>query len=128
MVVLVQQSTVSKLTLQLNLKWVTSSHFQQAAGALEEEEVTAVTNNTTITISAAMTNGVTSVVATRKRAQLTDQNKNILLRKLQKGGIKTLKTENNSGVSDTSVVVRRSFEDVSTVGGQVSFSWCKRNL
>ena len=93
-----------------------------AAGALEERRVTAVTNNTTITISAAMTNGVTSVAATRKRAQLTDQNKNILLRKLQKGGIKTLKTENNSGVSDTSVVVRRSFEDVSTVGGQVSFS------
>jgi hypothetical protein len=93
-----------------------------AAGALEERRVTAVTNNTTITISASMTNGVTSVAATRKRAQLTDQNKNILIRKLQKGGIKTLKTENNGGVSDTAVVVRRSFEDVSTVGGQVSFS------
>ena len=93
-----------------------------ASGTLEERRVTAVTNNTTITVNSALSNGVTSVAATRKRSQLTDQNKNILLRKLQKGGIKTLKTENNAGVSDTSIVIRRSFEDVSTVGGQVSFS------
>ena len=93
-----------------------------ASGALEERRVTAVTDNTTITISASLSNAVTSVSATRLRAKLTDQNKNLLLRKLQKSGIKTLKTENNGGVSDTSVVIRRSFEDTSTVGGQVSFS------
>ena len=93
-----------------------------AAGALEKRRVTAVTDNTTLTVASAFTNAVTSVTATRLRAGLTDQNKNLLLRKLQKSGIKTLKTENNGGVSDTSVVIRRSFEDVSTVGGQVSFS------
>ncbi|MEK9699355.1 MAG: hypothetical protein VW270_26490, partial [Candidatus Poseidoniales archaeon] len=93
-----------------------------AAGALEERRVTAVTDNTTISIDSTLSNAVTSVSGTRLRAKLTDQNKNLLLRKLQKSGIKTLKTESNGGVSDTSVVIRRSFEDVSTVGGQVSFS------
>ena len=42
------------------------------------------------------------LTATRKRAQLVDQQKNILLRKLQKNGIKTLKTE-NVGASRTTV-------------------------
>ena len=93
-----------------------------AAGALEERRVTAVTNATTITVASAFTNAVTSVSATRLRSTLTDQNKNILLRKLQKSGIKTLLTENNSGVSDTTVIIRRSFEDVSTAGGAVTFA------
>src|SRR6056300_1672971 len=91
-----------------------------AAGALEERRVTAVTDNTTLTVASAFSNAVTSVTATRLRAQLTDQQKNILLRKLQKSGIKTLKTDSNGGVSDTSLVIRRSFEDSSS-SGSVSF-------
>ena len=93
-----------------------------AAGALEERKVTAVTNANTISISATLSNGITSVGATRKRVTITDQNKNILLRKLQKNGIKTLLTENNSGVSDTSIIIRRSFAGTSNASGLVTFS------
>src|SRR5210317_298714 len=90
------------------------------SGTLEERRVTAITTNTEISVDSNPTNTVSSVTATRLRAQLTDQQKNILLRKLQKSGIKTLKTDSNGGVSDTSLVIRRSFEDSSS-SGSVSF-------
>ena len=90
-----------------------------AAGASEEFTVT-VTNNTTLTLSGTPTNTVTSVNAIRKRAKLKDQQKNILLRKLQKNGIKTLKTEDAAGASRTTVVVRETFHG-STSSGAVSF-------
>ena len=90
------------------------------SGTLEERRVAAVTTSTEISVDSNPTNTVSSVTATRLRAQLTDQQKNILLRKLQKSGIKTLKTDSNGGVSDTSLVIRRSFEDSSS-SGSVSF-------
>src|SRR6056300_1013460 len=93
-----------------------------AAGAIEFRRVTAVTNSTTITIDSSLSNAVTSVAATRKRAQLSDQQKNILLRKLQKNTIKTLKTEANLGVSDTQITIRRSFTDTSSASGVVTFT------
>ena len=93
-----------------------------AGGALEDRVVSVITDDNTLTVSAAISNDVTSVTATRKRAKLTDQNKNVLLRKLQKNAIKTLKTDNNSGISDTSVVIRRSFTDTSSASGEVSFT------
>ena len=79
------------------------------SGALQERTITNVNSDTQITISSALSNAITSVEATRKRAKLTDQNKNILLRKLQKKSIKTLLTTANNGGSDTSVINRRSF-------------------
>ena len=93
-----------------------------SSGALEERRITAVTDANTVSISSALSNGITSVTATRKRAKLTDQNKNILLRKLQKRAIKTLKTDNNSGISDTQVINRRSFTGTTGTGGDVSFT------
>ena len=93
-----------------------------AAGALEEFTVAAspAPTATALTLSGTPTNAVTSVTATRKRAQLVDQQKNILLRKLQKNGIKTLLTENAGGNSRTSLTFRRSFADTSTAGA-ISF-------
>ena len=93
-----------------------------AAGALEEFTVAAspTPTATALTLSGTPTNAVTSVTATRKRAQLVDQQKNILLRKLQKNGIKTLLTENAGGNSRTSLTFRRSFSDTSTAGA-ISF-------
>ena len=93
-----------------------------SAGALQERRVTAVTNGTTISIASSLSNAITSVTATRKRVSLTDQNKNILIRKLQKNAIKTLKTEINGGISDTQVTVRRSFTYTSSASGVVSFT------
>ena len=94
-----------------------------ADGASEEFTVT-VTNNTTLTLSGTPTNTVTSVNAIRKRAKLKDQQKNILLRKLQKNGIKTLKTEDAAGASRTTVVVRETYHG-STSSGAVSFDSCR---
>lgn len=93
-----------------------------AAGALEERRVTAVTNSTTISVASAFSNAVTSVSATRIRAQLTDQNRNILLRKLQKNSIRTLKTDANGGVSDTQVTIRRTFFAQSNASGQINIT------
>ena len=76
----------------------------------------------TLDLSADVTNAVSSVGFVRKRATLRDQNKNILLRKLQKNSIKTLKTGLNNGVSDSSVVIRRTFVGTSNSGGDLSFS------
>lgn len=92
------------------------------SGALQERKITNVNSDTQITISSALSNAITSVEATRKRAKLTDQNKNLLLRKLQKRSIKTLKTTNNNGISDTSVTNRRSFIDTSNASGVVTFT------
>ena len=55
--------------------------------------------------------------ATRKRVALQDQNKNLLLRKLRKNNIKTLKTDSNANTSVTSVTLRRQFVVNSTAGG-----------
>ena len=93
-----------------------------ASGALEERVIDAITDDNTLTINSALSNGITSVAATRKRANLNDQNKNVLLRKLQKNAIKTLKTESNGGLSDSQVTVRRSFTDTSTASGAVTFT------
>ena len=55
--------------------------------------------------------------ATRKRAKLEDQNKNLLIRKLRKNNVKTLKTDSNSNASVTSVKLRKQFVVNSTAGG-----------
>ena len=91
-------------------------------GTLEERRVVAVTSATEISVDANPTNTVSSVAATRKRAQLRDQNKNVLLRKLQKNSVKTLKTELNNGVSDSQVTIRRNFVAQSNSSGELSFS------
>ena len=91
-------------------------------GTLEERRVTAITTNTEISVDSNPTNTVSSVSATRIRAQLRDQNKNVLLRKLQKNSVKTLKTELNNGVSDSQVTIRRNFVAQSNSSGELSFS------
>jgi len=92
-----------------------------SSGTLEEFKVNAISGQT-LTLSGNATATVTSVNIVRKRASLRDQNKNVLLRKLQKNSIKTLKTELNAGVSDSSVVIRRSFVGQSNSSGELSFS------
>jgi len=91
------------------------------SGALEERRVDAISGQT-LDLSADVSGAISSVAFVRKRASLRDQNKNILLRKLQKNSIKTLKTTLNNGVSDTSVVIRRTFVGQSNSGGDLSFS------
>ena len=91
-------------------------------GALEERVVDAVTSDNVLDLGSDVTNGITSTNIIRIRAKLNDQNRNILLRKLQKQTIKTLKADTNSGVSDTSVVIRRQFVATSNSSGEIALT------
>lgn len=92
-----------------------------ASGALEERRIDSISGQT-LDLDSDVSNAVSSVSFVRKRASLRDQNKNVLLRKLQKNSIKTLKTELNGGVSDSSVVIRRTFVGQSNSSGELSFA------
>ena len=52
---------------------------------------------------------VTGVILIRNRNKLRDQQKNLLLRKLRKDTIKTLKTDANNNISQTTQTFRRTF-------------------
>ena len=92
-----------------------------ASGVLEERVVDSIFGQT-LDLDSDVSNAVSSVGVVRKRAQLRDQNKNVLLRKLQKNSVKTLKTELNNGVSDSQVTIRRNFVAQSNSSGELSFS------
>ena len=92
-----------------------------SAGALETKRVDSISGQT-LDLSSDVTTSVTSVTMKRLRAKLVDQNKNILLRKLQKDTIKTLKTTSNSFISDSSITIRKSFVGTSNSSGVVTFT------
>ena len=69
-----------------------------------------------------LTNSVTTVPATRTRTVLKDQDRNILVRKLQKPFVKTLLTTANNGVSDSSFTFRRQFVVTVNSSGQISMT------
>ena len=81
--------------------------------------VNTITDDDTLAVTVAPGVAQTTVPATRKRVNLQDQNKNLLLRKLRKNNIKTLKTDSNSNTSVTSVTFRRQFVVNSTNSGQL---------
>ena len=87
-----------------------------------DKVISSVTDDDTLVLTANAGANATSVPATRKRSKINDQNRNILLRKLQKDTIKTLKTEANSGISDTSVVIRRTFQQTSNASGEITLT------
>ena len=79
--------------------------------------VNTITDDDTLAVTVAPGVATTTVPATRKRAKLEDQNKNLLIRKLRKNNVKTLKTDSNSNASVTSVKLRKQFVVNSTAGG-----------
>ena len=85
---------------------------------------TPTTPDSTIGIAhiVALSNNVSSIPAKRIRTTLADQEKNILLRKLQKRKTKTLLTADNNGVSDTSFVFRRQFVGTINSSGAIALS------
>mgnify|MGYP003304349031 CR=1 FL=1 len=69
-----------------------------AGGADLTARVNAIASNTSMTLASNSATAVTSVQMIRKRNQLRDQEKNLLLRKLRKDVIKTLKTDGNNAI------------------------------
>ncbi len=91
--------------------------------------VLAVASNTSLTLdngdgSSALNSStaVTSVQIIRLRNQLRDQQKNLLLRKLRKQRIKTLKTETNAGAEQTTVTFRQQFVVTTTSSGEINLT------
>ena len=62
---------------------------------------------------------VTGVIIIRNRNKLRDQQKNLLLRKLRKDTIKTLKTDANNNISQTTQTFRRTFHPPAAAAGGV---------
>ena len=77
------------------------------------------TTNDSLTVTVAPGSVTTTVPVVRKRASLDDQNKNILLRKLRKNNIKTLKTDQSGNVSRTTITVRKQFVVDTTSSNQI---------
>ncbi len=84
--------------------------------------VNAIASNTSLTLASNSATAVTSVQVIRLRNQLRDQQKNVLLRKLRKKRIKTLKTDTNSGVSQTSLTFRKQFVVTTTSSGEINLT------
>ena len=83
-----------------------------ASGALEERSVLAVTNDTTISIDAVLSNAITNVSATRKRGKIQDEEEVILVYKMPEDNVKTLL--DSGGSTDTSFNFRKQITGVTT--------------
>ena len=83
-----------------------------ASGALEERSVLAVTNDTTISIDAVLSNPITNVSATRKRGKIQDEEEVILVYKMPEDNVKTLL--DSGGNTDTSFNFRKQITGVTT--------------
>ena len=98
--------------------------FTTDAGGSETQIVEAIISNTSLTMVAAVGSGdvTTKSNATRNRGKLQESNKNISIFKLPYKTIKTLKTANNSGVTDTNFAVRRHFTGTLSSNGDVTIT------
>ena len=92
------------------------------SGADLTARINAIASNTSLTLATNSATAVTSVQMIRLRNQLRDQQKNVLLRKLRKKRIKTLKTDTNSGVSQTSMTFRKQFVVTTTSSGEINLT------
>jgi len=100
-----------------------------SGGADLTGRVKAIATNTSLTLDSGdgSTNlnsatPVTSVQIIRLRNTLRDQEKNLLLRKLRKQTLKTLKTEANAGASQTTQTFRQQFVVTTTSSGEINLT------
>ena len=84
--------------------------------------VQAIASNTSLTLATNSSTAVTSVQIVRLRNTLRDQQKNLLLRKLRKSTIKTLKTDANTGTPQTTVTFRQQFVVTTTSSGEINLT------
>ena len=84
--------------------------------------VNAIASNTSLTLATNSSTAVTSVQIIRLRNTLRDQQKNVLLRKLRKSVIKTLKTDGNTGTPQTTVTFRQQFVVTTTSSGEINLT------
>ena len=92
------------------LKVGDSVQFATTTGTILTRTVINIVNSSSIRLDSAIsTTAVSNSLIIRRRGKLQDASKNISLFSLPYTTIKTLKTANNSGISDTSFIVRKTF-------------------
>jgi len=86
-----------------------SISFTNDSGNTETKIVEAIISNSSLTLSTVTAAASTKTIVTRRRTVVQSPEKNISIFKLPYENIKTLKTTNNSGITDTNFSVRRQF-------------------
>ena len=110
------------------LKIGDSISFIDDAGTDTTAVVDLIISDTQLELSANVggSDVTTKGIVTRTRAKLQDANKNIAIMKLPHETTKTLKTETNNGVVDTSLKVRRQFTGTLSSDGDITVT-CSSN-
>ena len=96
-----------------------------AGGADLTAKVNTITSKTAIVLATNSATAVSGVPIVRKRNQLRDQEKNVLLRKLRKKRIKTLKTARNTDAGtpiQTTFTFRKTFVGTSNANGEITLT------
>ena len=111
-------------TFQLDLKVGDAVEIDGAGttGGLYEGIVDSIASNTEMVVKADIKTAVNGAGVVRKRNQLRDQQKNLLLRKLRKDTIKSLKTDDNNNISQTTQTFRRAFVTTTGNSGEISLT------
>ena len=104
------------------LKVGDSVSFTNDSGNTETKIVEAIISNTSLTLDSVTAAASTKTNLVRRRTVIKSPEKNISIFKLPYETIKTLKTESNSGLSDTSFSVRRQFSDTLTSNGTIQLT------
>ena len=96
--------------------------FEDNNGNQQSRFVGAIANDKSLTLTATVTVAVTSASTQRRRTKLQNINTTSLVYKLPENVIKTLKTTDNAGITDTSHKVRRQFVETLSSSGVATFS------
>ena len=105
------------------LKVGDSLQFADTGGTITTREVLEILSSSSLTLASAIGGtAVSNSIVVRRRAKLQDADKNIALFELPYSTIKTLKTTLNSGISDTTFTVRKTFVGTLTSTGDITIT------
>ena len=96
--------------------------FENDVGTQFSRFISAIVSNTEASITQSITGTVTSASTQRRRTKLQNIDTTSLVYPLPEKVIKTLKTTDNAGITDTSHKVRRQFVETLSSSGVATFS------
>jgi hypothetical protein len=113
--------TNTQFTSDLKVGDLFEVNDSSAAGTTKRMEVKSITSNTVLTTQETFPVAVSNSIVTRVRAKIEEQEELVMISKLPKSGIKTLKAVELNSVVDTTLRVRRQ-NTVTLTGTEGSFS------
>src|SRR6056300_861800 len=99
-----------------------SISFTNDSGNTETKLVEAIISNSSLTLNSVTAAASTKTIITRRRSIIQSPEKNVSIFKLPYETIKTLKTTNNSGITDTNFTVRRHFTATLSSNGDATIT------